>query len=570
MSTVIRSCPGCKSLILSDTDQCPECGHVFYERKNRETTTPAPGAPETLKTANITEACPHCGEMVRSGLVRCWSCNGFMREDVAARFRDLTSNPQKIVYSTIPIEDRTDYLPPRADAVKGVRQKVYDADDFTLDDETPVGNSGSVRRDSRMPSQPHADAAKLKPAALEDGPDKPRTTTPGARQPSKDETTRKSDAKSRTAGDAASNTNSPAVGGGDSDDLLSIALQEEREVRKRRSEKLAEREKKRMLVSCACGAWVRVHEDKAGKMVRCRQCKQPVSIPEIRRKAEKKEEKSAAPRLNVTWINDVWFHMVSPTSLVLKPGSLIDKHTEADIAFTESGLHIVAFGGAEKKKKSLLSFGSSDKKADRSAHRQQIRNQVTASGGFANLQDADVKTVGSEQIGEIRLVQPIAKAHESMFAGVPVFGEGRIAIFVPIASEDGPQAFFSFPLSSWRLVAERMKTLFGLEIPTVDNGVPATEKTDTLSCFVNQSKVESIRSLVYYQKDPAFQLELTGYRCKSCGTVISEAGRSKNKLGGANGKAIAKAKCPKCSAKMGEEPLYKIKKSAEAATPDSH
>jgi hypothetical protein len=52
--------------------------------------------------------------------------------------------------------------------------------------------------------------------------------------------------------------------------------------------------------------------------------------------------------------------------------------------------------------------------------------------------------------------------------------------------------------------------------------------------------------------------------------VISEDGRSKTKLGGANGKAIAKAKCPKCSGKMGEEPLYKVKKSSEAATAESH
>ena len=163
-------------------------------------------------------------------------------------------------------------------------------------------------------------------------------------------------------------------------------------------------------------------------------------------------------------------------------------------------------------------------------------------------------------------MQPVTKAHESMFAGVPVFGEGRIALFMPVSADDGQQAFCSFALTSWRQAAEKLKALFGIEIPTADNGVPENEKADTLSCFVNQSKVESIRNLIYYQKDPAFELELTGHRCKSCGTVISEEGRAKNKLGGANGKGIAKAKCPKCSGKMGEEPLYKIKKSAEAAT----
>lgn len=73
-----------------------------------------------------------------------------------------------------------------------------------------------------------------------------------------------------------------------------------------------------------------------------------------------------------------------------------------------------------------------------------------------------------------------------------------------------------------------------------------------------------MRNLSYYRQDPAFELELSGYRCKSCTAVISEEGRKKNKLGGANGKGIAKAKCPKCSGKMGEELLYRIKKSPVA------
>ena len=53
MSTVIRSCPGCKSLILSDTDQCPECGHVFYERKKTESSGVAPATPDALKSASL-------------------------------------------------------------------------------------------------------------------------------------------------------------------------------------------------------------------------------------------------------------------------------------------------------------------------------------------------------------------------------------------------------------------------------------------------------------------------------------------------------------------------------------
>ncbi len=575
MSTVIQSCPGCKSLILSDTDQCPECGHVFHERKNKVTTAPSPDSPETLKNASLTEPCPHCGETVRSGLVRCWSCNGFMREDIAAKFRDLTSNPQKIVYSTIPLEERTDFLPPRKDAVHGIRQNVYDAEDFILDSGVASGTSRNYLPESakgdKKADQKVSEAARVEPTESTAGPDKPQTTTPPT---SKDSTRKESETKDKvavnpsTGGDGSTAVNPAAGGDGKVDDLFSIALAEQREVKRRRGEKLAERQRKQMLIPCPCGAWVRVHEDQSGKTVRCRQCKQPVSIPEIRRKVEKKEEKAAAPKLSITWVNDVWFHLVSPTSLVLKPGSLIDKHTEADLGFTETGIHIVAFGGGEKKKKGLLGFGSSEKGTDRQTARKQFRDQIVATGELKSLPGADVQSISVEHVPEIRLVQPTAKAHESMFAGVPVFGEGRIALFLPIAAADGQQAFCSFTISAWRLAAERLKALFGIDPPATENGVPDSEKVDTLSCVVNQSKVESLKSLVYYQKDPAFELELTGYRCKSCGTVVSEEGRKKNKLGGANGKAIAKAKCPKCSGKMGEEPLYKIRKSAESGGPD--
>ena len=105
-----------------------------------------------------------------------------------------------------------------------------------------------------------------------------------------------------------------------------------------------------------------------------------------------------------------------------------------------------------------------------------------------------------------------------------------------------------------------------MELPAIENGVPEADKSDNLSCFINQSRVESVRNLNYYQQDVAYELELSGYRCKSCTAVISEEGRNKNKLGGTNGKGIAKAKCPKCSGKMGEELLYRIKKSPNADT----
>jgi predicted Zn-ribbon and HTH transcriptional regulator len=288
-----------------------------------------------------------------------------------------------------------------------------------------------------------------------------------------------------------------------------------------------------------------------------------LTIPEIRKKTEKKDDKPAAPSLDITWVNDVWFHALTPTSLVLKPGSLIDKHTESDIALTADGLHIVTYGGA-KQKKSL--FGGGDKKVERDAQRKAVRVHIAATGAVRNLPESEVRTIEVSKLSDLKLVQPIAKVQESMFAGVPVFGEGRIALFLPLDAGNGQQSYCSLPLSGWRILGDRLKSLYGIQLPAVENGVPENDKSDTMSCFVNQTKVESVRNLIYYEKDSGYELELSGYRCKACGIAVSEEGRKKTKLGGANGKGIAKAKCPKCSAKMGEEPLYRIKKTPETAT----
>lgn len=563
MSTVIRSCPGCKSLILSDTAQCPECGHVFYERRDSAPTATVDVG--SMKTASLVDPCPHCGEMVRTGLVRCWSCNGFMREDIAARYRDMNATPQQIIYSTIPLSERTDYLPPRNESLKGEIPKAYDSEGFVLSDGVAGTGSVSAQSDFELSGGPPVKAARpvsQSPAATTpaqnapvspaDAPDKPQNRTPGGQQPATDPTkatdSASGDTTSTPAGKSAVNE----------EDLLSIAMQEEREIRKRRGDKLAERQRKQMLIHCACGAWIRVSEDQAGKAVRCRQCKNPVNVPQIRRKAEKKEEKAEAPKLAVTWIEDVHFFRLAPTSIVLKPGSVADKFIEADLAVTDSQIVVIAFSGADKKKRGLLGKAP---KIDRAEQRKQIREQLAATGDFSKLTEVEVHSIPASQVPEIRLVQPILKAHESMFAGVPVFGDGRIAVFLPIASDDGLQAYCSQGLTSFRALHEVLKTSFKLELPATDNGVPSVEKSDHLNCFINQSRVESIRSLIYYQQDPAFELELSGFRCKSCTAVISEEGRKKNKLGGANGKGIAKAKCPKCSGKMGEELLYRIKKS---------
>lgn len=579
MSTVIRSCPGCKSLILSDTDQCPECGHVFYERKKTESSGVAPATPDALKSASMQEPCPHCGEMVRSGLVRCWSCNQFMRADVAARYRQLTTNPQPIIYSTISAENRKDFLPARAESQSSEAAKIVDNDDFKLGsgvdsveaDDFEVGSSVKPVKPPVAPAKSPVVPTPVKQVDVNqvDGPDKPESTTKVTGKSKGAETAPEPNPpKVDTAAEAPVNVPAPVQANsrnkGGEDDLLSFAVEEQKEGKKRKNQKNAERLRKQVLVPCTCGAWIRVNEDQAGKTLRCKQCKQPVVVPGLKKKTDKQEKpaakvEAASVQKTVSWIDDAWFHVLSPAALVLKPGSLTGKHTEVDIAFDNSGLHILTFAGT-KKKRSIFSFGGGNKKADHLVRRQQIREQVAKAGNFENLENVEIRKVDGSRSGEVRLVQPVAKVSESMFAGVPVFGEGRIAIFLPIDIDGGKQAFLSFSISGWRVIAEQFKSLFGAELNGTENGIPESDKAETLSCFMNQSRIESLRGLIYYQKDAAYTLELSGHKCKSCGTTISEEARKAAKLGGVKGKGIAKAKCPKCSNKMQAESLYKIAK----------
>ena len=599
-------------MVLADTYECTHCGHVFDEHKSRQLSQGT--APEDLKSASLEEECGNCGAMVRSGLVRCWNCNAFMREDIARRYQQLATTPQKIIYSDIPPEKRTDYLPPRVVAGSQSEKVVADADagftlkgaksvdgfrpdaDFTLDNSVLKVSSGI---NVPQVSVPQVNAPESKTCNVEDGPDKPKSTTPGGAV--KEDS---SHASARNNGDAAATADTAdpsaanaqpghvkntAASSGDADDLLSIAMAEEKESDEKKG-RGGRGTVTQILIPCPkCSNLVRASEQQAGKKVRCPKCKGPVAIPAIPApKPRRKAKASSQPKVsvNVTWLSDAWLHVFSPTSVVLKPGSMAEPHSMVDIAVTEAGVFLVSYGkdaakkgAADQNEGGVLSFvrtklfgflgkGASDvtKAADELRQNyKQVREQVSKTGEFKNLPNAEVRTIDSKQLALAKLVQPIVKAHESMFAGVPVFGEGRIALYLPIEGAEGEQSYLSLTISSFRMLSEKLKTQFSIEFTVEENGVPATEKMESHTCSLDQTKFDAIQDVVYYEQDSSFDLELVGHRCASCGATVSEEGRKKAKLGGIAGKGLAKAKCPKCGGKFGTDPLYKVIKSTEEA-----
>ena len=546
MSTEFQSCPRCQSFILSDTFQCPECGHVFdQERAKAHAASQAAG---DMKSHEMYDTCRECGESVRTGLVRCWNCNAFMRDDVAARYREMTSQPQPIIFSDIPAEMRTEFIPARDGEKAGYNPSapVFDADDadtgFALDEET-------------RPQAPTA-AAPASPAAP---PEAPKTETPPAAAAAAES---KEPAAAKPAAPKPAAADTPP-GESDGSDLLDIALQDQRETRRKKRDKLAAAKRQRILLPCACGAWIRVHNDQAGRTVRCRQCKTPIIVPHMKKKKAKDAAEKKAPQISVLWLDDVHMHVITPTDVVLKPGSLEKTFETVDVGFHESGVHLIKY--APPAKKSL--FGKADGPPPIEEQRVRVREHIKKTGKITDIPFGDLHSISTEQVPGIRLVQPVSEAHASMFAGVPVFGEGQIAIYLPLELPDGQQSFLSFPLTVSRAGCGKLKSLFGHDLAPEQNGVPASEEHTTLKCHLSEMPVKSLQNVVYYENDPAFEVELAGYICETCGIAITEEARARKKLGGAAGKGIAKAKCPKCSNKFGSQKAVHLTKTPEDDAP---
>lgn len=553
MSTTFQSCPGCDSFILSDTAACPQCGHVF-DQARADAISSAHESKE-VRNQQMYNTCRNCNEQVRDGLVRCWNCNTFVRSDLEQRYKEMQESPQPVIYSET--EKRTDYLTAEERERRAKKVNVFDAVDeneFTLRD----GVAAAKDADSDDGFELGSGAAVSQPAAPSSA--TPPSTPAAAQSP----TPPKPAAEARPVNGEAKKASEPAADKPiDDDDLFGIAMQDERETKRRKREKLQEARSRRILLPCgSCGAWMRIRQEQGGKTVRCRQCKAPLLVP-VMKKKEKKEKKQAAPKIAVQWIDELRLHVITPTAVTLKPGSLEKSSEPIDACFHSSGLHLLKYS---KPKKSL--FGkAADSPPPIDEQKKLIREHIQKTGKIANLPFGELQTINADSVSRVRLVQPVAEAHESMFAGVPVFGDGKIAIYLPLELEDNQQAFLSLPLSVYRKVSAALKENFNADVGAEANGVPAKETYDANVCFLSEVKIAALKNVEYYENDPAFELEVAGFICGTCGIAVTEEARARKKLGGAAGKGIAKAKCPKCSNKFGTQKAYRIVKSPDDEKP---
>jgi hypothetical protein len=567
MSVSIIACPSCKSLVLPDTAQCPNCGFVFDEKRAAV----EPPTHEPVEAPEEEIPCPGCNELVKKGLVRCWNCGTFMQPHIAESYKKMQVSPPKVIYSQIDQgHEGSNFGGTVSDSGRLVDNAhppegpPADADeDFEI-------NDGGMSED---PNEEDFDLGTAEPPATpnEIVQSAPIYAEKKVEAPKAD--TKKAEKKAALGGFADDMNAEDAVPG---EGLLRVALAEEAETGSRkRLQKVGDEPKKSgFRVFCPNGHCIVVQERHRGRTGRCPRCHEVYVVPagnwdEEKALQDDEAKKSAAINAAVNageakgadqpaeisageytrWMLDTHFHAVDLTKLKLKPGSLLKDFQDADIAFAPDGMLVVLLA----KKGGLLGGGGEKKKL---ATRDAVVLHLSEGKARQDLPSGAKYFFPAAEVMQLRIVQPIPSAEQSMFAGVPVFGEGRIALRLPKVDESPNPQFLSFTLSEFRRFAKILGEFYGVPAIGADCGIPLEDVFSERFCHISNQPMKILEHVEFYKDDPGFKLKVIGYKCAGCGLVISEESREKEKLGGKDGKKIAKAPCPKCKKPFGSLPQY--------------
>ncbi|HEY2250223.1 MAG TPA: zinc ribbon domain-containing protein [Planctomycetaceae bacterium] len=369
--------------------------------------------------------------------------------------------------------------------------------------------------------------------------------------------------------------------GGDA--LLDAALAEQAEAEKRakygrrrpRRTAITGLAPDRILIFCPKGHRIQVQEKHRGRTGRCPNCKALffVPLPETGQTGGQAGGDPAAPASAaagdasaasangaptpsgyVKWITDVRLHRVNPAKLKLVPGSLEADYQTVDLgASSENLLIAVVFSGSGP-------FRGMQEPKKKPATRQAMLEHLAAKKPVDELPVTGKFLLTPDLLAQLKIVQPSVPGEESLFADVPVFGTGRIA--VRVAPADGPneRAYLSFTLSQFREFSHLLSESYGLADYGAGTSIPLVDNLTEATCHYSEAVMHPLspERLEYYRADPAIKLAVLGRRCEKCGLVVSEDSRKKEKIGGASDASVAKAKCPKCKAKFGNITLYGI------------
>jgi len=586
MQVSIQECPSCHAVVMGDELVCSGCG-----KQLPKTGADSPSAERTMQSP-AEESCPRCGSKVPRGVLRCRDCGSYMNPEVeaaamaqqasrmftpggssggllgrGAAFGSSAYNqavsPATSSFAEVADDADFDLVPEldlRADEVDEVmhqHETTGDEDDFEMGDGTGASEYG-------VAGAPGGSTATEAPAPI------PDLTASPAQAPAAE-----ASASPATSGapPAPAVDHSVSTAG---DVLLDAALAEQAEQSRRaklgrrrpRRQAITALSGDRILVFCPNGHRVQVQERHRGRTGRCPNCRALFFVPlptTAQTLGEAGGQSSAAPGGEAgaaatpaapvgytKWITDVRLHRVNPAKLKLVPGSLAGEYESVDLgASAENLLLAVVFAGSGP-------FRSMQEPKKKPATRQAMLQHLAANKPLEELPVPKKYPLTPDMLAQFKIVQPAVPGEESLFADVPVFGKGRIAIRVAAADGTADRAYLSFTLSQFREFSQLLTESFGLADYGKGTSIPLADTISDATCHYSDAVLHALASdhLEYYESDPAIKLIVLGRKCAKCGLVVSEDSRKKEKIGGKTDASVAKALCPKCKSKFGNITLY--------------
>ncbi|QDT63481.1 hypothetical protein [Calycomorphotria hydatis] len=366
------------------------------------------------------------------------------------------------------------------------------------------------------------------------------------------------------------------------DPLLDMALEQEHETAHKakspadKANEPPQRVDGGYLVTCPCPIHcrIKIREQHCGKVGRCPNpsCDAlfhaPADIPERAVAASKQSnsgtksergttESQVPDRIEVLaagdfkfWLRDVQWISVAPDKVKRKVGSLANKGRACDLVFSETMLLVFETGG-----------GGMFSRVTPQSVRQNVAAHLKQEKPVEELPATSSLAIDRElAVAEMTVEYPPASEEDSRFGGVAIFGEGNIAVRLPASTESDHIDFLFMKLSQFRALAHQLRDRFDWPRFGVDCPLPLHDEYEDLRCHYLDQPLRSLKHEKFYHADDHFTLEEDGWRCGSCGLVVSESARKKEKIGGLNGNGLAKAHCPKCNGTFGQHPLVLLKK----------
>ncbi|MFM7161991.1 MAG: hypothetical protein ACKO3P_16680 [Planctomycetaceae bacterium] len=601
MEVSLRECPACHHMVMGVETHCPECQTELppvIAPPAQPVVAAATRATGTAPKERRETPCPQCGIGIPPGVLRCRDCGAYVSAEVeaAAMARVATRMSQQprtgfapaapgfnaSAFATVAEDDDFDLSPEFAfkddplDDVPAIAPLVED-DGFEDDDSGSA--DGGYNIPGLTPIEPEPEAPPVKPAPK---PAEPKAA--GGKPAASKGTTSPADggddviplAPLEEPAPVAGKVSAPAAASSDPAELagaalLSTAIEEAQESaarpkgtarRKIRGQTMAS-VPGRFLVYCPKGHRIQVQDKHRGRTGRCPNCKtlffvpmaetsqaagatgtgEPGAVP-----AEAGTSETPVASSYARFINDVSLIKVNPQKLKVKADSLVAEGLPADIGIAADHLLVaVLFVGSGP-------FRSMQEPKKKAANRTALQQHLASGRPLAELQLPAQHTLPRDLLAQIRIVQPAVPGEESLFADVPVFGTGRIAVRVPGLDSGNERAYLAFTLSQFRQFAEALAENFQLSGLGSGTAIPLSDEFDEHKCHYSETELKSIPAAVlpYYVADKSRTPVVIGHKCQGCGLVVSEDSRKKEKVGSKNPTSVAGAKCPKCKAKMGK------------------